>query len=142
MQGPGLLSLVGNSSPEQPVASAARTARPADFCVPALFRAVEEPIRRPFPPPIAQDGPAGEAINPGSDSKDRRNGKKEWDLGFHDLFELRQFAVYEADLLFEKIIAKARRLKECQQNLTAIAIRNNPCRYRPAGVGGMEIVVQ
>jgi hypothetical protein len=36
------------------------------------------------------------------DSEDRRNGKKEWHLGFHDLFERCQFAIYEVDVLLEK----------------------------------------
>ena len=77
-----------------------------------------------------------------SDSQDRRNGKKEWNLVFHDLFELGQFAIYEVDLSLEKIIAKCRRLKECHHKLTAISIRNNPCRYCPAGAVGMDNMVQ
>lgn len=73
-----------------------------------------------------------------SDSQDRRNGEKEWHLGFHDLLERCQFAIYEDDLLLEEIIAKCRRLNECHQKLTAISIRNNPCRYCPTGVGGLS----
>lgn len=76
-----------------------------------------------------------------SDSEDRRNGEKEWHLGFHDLIELRQLAIYEVDFVLEKIIAKCRRLNDFKYKLAAISIRNNPCRYWPTGVGSMEIVV-
>ena len=71
------------------------------------------------------------------ESEDRRNGKKEWQPEFHDFFVLRQFAIYEIDLMFEIIIAKCLGLKESKHKLTAISIRNNPRQRCPTGVIGL-----